>query len=283
MAERKLDMGKAWTGATGMIGNNKDTIGAIAGLFFFLPYFAVALIAPEAVNPPAAQPPAGSDPQEVMQLAFEQLAVAYTENWALFLAVTIAQFVGSLSLLALLADRASPTVGEALLRGLRSIPSYLAAQVLAALAAGLAVGAPLGLVTAVAPPAVAVLAGFLLVLVAIYLFVKFSLIAPVIAIEGTLNPLKALARSWRLTKGNSFRLVAFLLLLFITIGIISALVAGILGLIFAAFSPDIANIGNGLVNGLINTVVGVIFLVVLAAIHRQLAGPSAERVAQTFE
>ena len=36
MAHGKLDMGKAWTQATALMGLNRDTIGAIAGLFFFL-------------------------------------------------------------------------------------------------------------------------------------------------------------------------------------------------------------------------------------------------------
>lgn len=282
MAQSKLDMGKAWTQATGLIGSNRDTIGAVAGLFFFLPSLALALFVPELANPqPAA--PAGADPQVAMQAAIDQMSKAYTDNWALFLALTIAQFVGSLSLLALLTDRGRPTVGEALRTGLRSIPSYLAAQVLSALAVGLAVGIPLGIVAAAGSPVAVVLVGFALVLVAVYLFVKFSLIAPVIAIDGVRNPISALSQSWRLTKGNSFRIVAFMLLLFFTIGIIAALVSGILGLVLSALGGQIADIGNGLVSAAVNTLIGVIFLVVIAAVHRQLAGQSPEGLAQTFE
>lgn len=282
MAQSKLDMGKAWTQATGLIGSNRDTIGAIAGLFFFLPAFALALFAPELVNPqPAA--PAGADPQVAMQAALDQMSKAYTDNWALFLALTIAQFVGSLSLLALLTDRGRPTVGEALRTGIQSILTYLAAQLLSALAVGLAVGIPLGIVAAAGSPVAVVLVGFVLVLVAVYLFVKFSLIAPVIAIDGVRNPITALSQSWRLTKGNSFRIVAFMLLLFFTIGIIAALVSGIFGLIFSALGSQIADIGTGLVSAIVNTFIGVIFLVVIAAVHRQLAGQSPEGLAQTFE
>ena len=282
MAHNKLDMGKAWTQATGLIGSNRDTIGAIAGLFFFLPSLALALFAPELVNPePAA--PAGADPQVAMQAALDQMSKAYTDNWALFLALTIVQFVGSMSLLALLTDRGRPTVGEAMGIGIRSIPTYLAAQILSALAVGLAVGIPLGIVAAAGSPIAAVLVGFVLVLVGAYLFVKFSLIAPVIAIDGVRNPITALSRSWRLTKGNSFRIVAFVLLLFFTIGIISALVSGILGLVFSALGGQIADIGNGLVSAAVNTFIGVIFLVVIAAVHRQLAGHSPEGLAKTFE
>lgn len=282
MAHGKLDMGKAWTQATGLIGSNRDTIGAIAGLFFFLPAFALALFAPELVNPqPAA--PAGADPQVAMQAALDQMSKAYTDNWALFLGLTIAQFVGSLSLLALLTDRGRPTVGEALRTGIQSILTYLAAQLLSALAVGLAVGIPLGIVAAAGSPVAVVLVGLVLVLVAVYLFVKFSLIAPVIAIDGVRNPITALSQSWRLTKGNSFRIVAFMLLLFFTIGIIAALVSGIFGLIFSALGAPIADIGTGLVSAIVNTFIGVIFLVVIAAVHRQLAGQSPEGLAQTFE
>jgi len=282
MAHGKLDMGKAWTQATGLIGSNRDTIGAIAGLFFFLPSLALALFAPELVNPqPAA--PAGADPQVAMQAALDQMSKAYTDNWALFLALTIVQFVGSMSLLALLTDRGRPTVGEAMGIGIRSIPTYLAAQILSALAVGLAVGIPLGIVAAAGSPVAVVLVGFALVLVGAYLFVKFSLIAPVIAIDGVRNPITALQQSWRLTKGNSFRIVAFVLLLFFTIGIIAALVSGIFGLIFSALGSQIADIGNGLVSAAVNTLIGVIFLVVIAAVHRQLSGQSPEGLAQTFE
>ena len=282
MAHNKLDMGKAWTQATGLIGSNRDTIGAIAGLFFFLPAFALALFAPELVNPqPAA--PAGADPQVAMQAALDQMSKAYTDNWALFLALTVAQFVGSLSLLALLTDRGRPTVGEAMGIGIRSIPTYLAAQILSALAVGLAVGIPLGIVAAAGSPIAVALVGFALVLVGVYLFVKFSLIAPVIAIDGVRNPITALRQSWRLTKGNSFRIVAFMLLLFFTIGIIAALVSGIFGLIFSALGSQIADIGTGLVSAVVNTFIGVIFLVVIAAVHRQLSGQSPEGLAKTFE
>ncbi|MEL7218162.1 MAG: hypothetical protein AAGK01_06995 [Pseudomonadota bacterium] len=47
----KLNMGQAWNEATTMLSANRDTVLAIAGLFFFLPYFALALFIPEAINP----------------------------------------------------------------------------------------------------------------------------------------------------------------------------------------------------------------------------------------
>ena len=81
----------------------------------------------------------------------------------------------------------------------------------AAAGIGLAIGIVLALLT-LAAPAAATLAVVLTIPVMIYLFIKFALTAPVIAIEGERNPIKALARSWKLTKGNSFRIVLFLFL-----------------------------------------------------------------------
>lgn len=282
MTNRKLDMGKAWTQATALIGSNRDTIGAIAGLFFFLPSLALALFAPDLVNPTVAGPD-GADPQVAFQAMINQMTQAYADNWPMFLAMTLAQFIGSMSLLALLTDRARPTVREALTTGFVSLFPYLAAQLLSALGVALLIGIPLGLVSAAGSPGATLLVGAVLVAVGFYVFVKFTLIAPVIAIDGIRNPIRALIRSWQLTKGNSFRIAAFLLLLFFTIGIISALVTGILGLALSALGSDIAAIGLGVVNAAVNTGIGVIFLVVIAAIHRQLAGHSPEGLAATFE
>ncbi|MBU2587702.1 MAG: glycerophosphoryl diester phosphodiesterase membrane domain-containing protein [Alphaproteobacteria bacterium] len=282
MANRKLDMGKAWTQATGLIGANRDTISALAGLFFFLPALALALFAPELANPEAA-PPASADPQVAMQAVLDQMTQAYADNWPLIAAVSVLQFIGSLSLLALLTDRGRPTVREALSNGLGSTPSYFAAQVLSALAVALAIGLPVGLIAAAGSPVAAVLVGIVLAVAGIYVFIKFSLIAPVIAIEGVRNPIIALARSWRLTKGNSLRIFGFFILLFLTIGIIAALVTGIFAVVFSAFDSQVASIGNGLGGAVINSGLTVLFLVVVAAIHRQLAGQSPEGLAATFE
>jgi len=266
-----------------MLSANRDTVLAMVGLFFFLPYFALALIAPEAINPTPVEAPPGTDPEVAMNAAFSALADNYAANWPLFLILSVAQFIGTLSLLALLTDRARPTVGEALQRGLKSTPSYLAAQILVALFAGVVVGLPLGILGQFVPPAVVVLVGFFLIIVVLYLFVKFSLIAPVIAIENQLNPITAMRRSWALTKGNSFRLVGFFLLLIVAIGIVSVLVTSVLALVLSAFGESVANIGNGIVSGLANAVVAALLLTVLAAVHRQLAGPSNEAISETFE
>lgn len=284
MAHAKLDMGKAWTQTTALIGANKDTLSALAGLFFFLPSFGAALFLPETTTTiPAGGQRQSGDPQVAMQQALDQISALYADNWPVLLAVSIAGFIGSMSLLALLSDRGHPTVGEALGKGIRSIPAYIAAQFLSALAAGLALGLPFGVVTAFAPPPVAAVVALLLIVAIAYAAIKFSLIAPVIAIDGERNPMAAIARSWRLTRGNSLRIFAFFVLLFVVIVIIGVLVQGILTLLLSAAGGEVARIGIAAVSALVNAMITVIFLVVLAAIHRQLAGAAPERLSETFK
>lgn len=282
MTNRKLDMGKAWTQAMGLIGSNRETITAIAGLFFFLPSFAGGVFIPE-VTPPAAASSSGADPQVAFRALIDGVSALYAEFWPLMILLSVVQFIGSMALFALLTDRGNPTVGEALATGLKSIPSYIAAQLVSAAGVAVVFGVVIGLLGVVAPPAVVALVGLALIVVAVWLFIRLSLTAPVIAIEGVLNPFAALTRSWRLTKRNSLRILLFLFLLMFTIGIIAALVSGILGLILTAFGEPVASIGIDIVAGIVNALVTVIFLVVTAAIYRQLAGPSAGALAETFE
>ena len=255
MAHGKLDMGKAWTQATALIGLNRDTIGAIAGLFFFLPSMASALFVPVTAITPA--PPAGSggeDPAVVMQAAVDQMAALYADNWPILLAVFAMQFIGSMSLFALLTDRGNPTVGEALATGIKGLPSYIAAQLITVIGASLAIGLPLGLVSALGGEAVALLA-----------------------------ILAALVRSWQLTKGNSVRIAVFIALLVVVIGIIATLVSGIVTLILAAIGGGVATIGGAAVNALVNALLTALFVVVTVAIYRQLSDDLPQRAADVFE
>lgn len=282
MANTKLDMGQAWTQATGLIGTNRDTISAIAGLFFFLPSFAAALLVPELGGAPPAGAQNGNS-QAAMQAMIDQISALYIANWPLILLIFVTQFIGSLSLFALLSDRGNPTVAEALGTGLKSLPSYLAAQLLSVVGIAMVLSGATGIVGAFAPPAIAALAALAATIVAIWVFVRLALITPVITIDEERNPITAIVRAWRLTKGNALRILVFLLLLIVTVGIISVLVTATLTLVLSAFGGAVASIGSGLVSAFVNAVTSVIFLVVIAAIHRQLAGGTAEAIAATFE
>lgn len=272
----KLDMGAAWSTATALIGRNRDVVLVIAGVFFFLPSFAVALAMP--------QPEAlvGATPGDAQALMNAMMGF-YADYWWALLLTFVAQGIGTLALLTLLTDRARPTVGEAIKRGAIAFPSYFVTNILAAVAVAAVIMLPLVLASLAGGSAAVALGVVLAIPVMLYLMVKFSLIMPAIAIDGILNPLAALARSWQLTKGNSFRLLLFYALLLVATIVILSLVSMVVGVVFAAIGGEIEKIGNAIFSSGINAAFVVVFFGVLAGVHRQLAGEAPEALTELFE
>lgn len=260
----KFDLDTAWKDATGLLSRNFGLLAVIAGVFFFLPYAGITLALPEVADLQKAQATGNPD---TMMAAVTELYVGY---WWVFLILAVVQGAGLLAMLALVRRRANPTVGEALATGARSVPSYIAAQLmqsaLIAIVAMLLVG--LGAVTGL--QLLAALGGVIAFVVICYIVTKLSLAAPVIAIEGELNPIRALRRSWSMTRGNSVRLFAFYLLLLIAFIVLSAVLSLVFGLGFALFGEQAALLGEAVVSGFVNATMIVIVVCVLAAVHTQL-------------
>ena len=273
----KLDMNRAWTEALSLIQANIGVVATVAGVFFFLPYLAFALLMPEMAN--FAVEPNSDDPTA----AFDQVMALYADIWWIMLLLIVAQTVGTLALLALLRADNRPTVGQAITVGAIGFLTSIAATIILYIGVGVIGGVLMGVAIASKITALAVILGLLLFVAFIYLMVKFSLLAPVIAIDKVYNPLTALLRSWRLTKGNSVRLFFFYLLLFIALVVVSGGINLIVMLVFGLMGQEIMMVGSGLINSAVNAVVIVLMLGVLAAVHRQLAGPSAESMGETFE
>lgn len=275
----KFDMSAAWSEAMRLISANRDVVLVVAGVFFFLPYAVFMLFSGDqmaAIQSGAGS--AGADPEAVM----EAMMAVYGGMWWLILLLAILQGIGMLGLLALLKDRSRPTVGDALSIGAKGLLSYLAAQILLSLLMMTVVFVPIA-IGAGGSVGIAVIVGILALVAVVYLFTKFSLVAPVIVIDRILNPLSAMGRSWRLTKGNSLRLFLFYFLLIVAIVVVGIVVSIVVGLIFALVGPEAGMIGNGLVAALLNAAYITLFLAALAAAHRQLAGERPETVSETFE
>jgi hypothetical protein len=96
-----FDMNRAWREAAEMVTANREVLLIVAGLFFFLPSLAFALFVPAPV------PASGMAPEAAMNM----LTKFYSDNAFWLLAMAVAQTVGFLTVLALLRDRAKPTVG----------------------------------------------------------------------------------------------------------------------------------------------------------------------------
>lgn len=275
----KFDMGQAWSDAVALLSANRQVVLVVAGVFFFLPYLALMLLLTDsAADLQAVQRSGSADPQ----VALRALSAAYGNIWWALLLVAVLQGIGMLGLMALLTDRDRPTVGEALTIGAKFFLPYLGTQILMGIVAVLIVMVPIA-VGATAGAAAGLLVGVLAVVAVIYLWTKFSLTIPVIAIERVMNPIAALGRSWSLTKGNSLRLFGFYALLVLA-AVVLAIVLGIVVAVLTLLTgPTGSAVVNGIVNGLVNMAGVTLILAVLAAAHRQLAGPSGASISTTFE
>lgn len=271
----KFDMGHAWSQAMAMVSANKDLLLIIAGIFIFLPTLAMAIFIPEMSQMGAAD----MDPDDPMAA----VTAMYAENWPIMVILSLFQAIGTLALFALFAER-RPTVGEALKTGLLSLIPYFVAYILFFLVVAIVLVTPIALLGANGATAIAAVLGFVAFVAFLYLIVKVSLLAPVIVIDRILNPIKAIIRSWKLTKGNSLRLFLFFVLLVIAlivvamvVGLIATLIGGLLG------GGTVAALVTGSINGVLGAVWTVIFIAVISSVHRQLSGPSAGAVRETFE
>lgn len=281
----KFNGSLAWQEGMAAIGANRSVLIPVAGVFFLLPALASVWFM--------------SDVQMALMNSLEspEKAKRVIESigagtWLTGLVSTLLQFAGFMALLSLFRDDGRPTVGEAIGSAITSLPTLIAAIIISFLGFFLATTLVFGLVAilaAAAPPI-----GFVLALLAsgvmVYIPVKLSLTMPVIVIERVGNPVSALARSWRLTKGNSLRLFGFYVLLLIGYVVASLVAVSVLGVLLGVgqFTSDslvpgsAALIAMGLISGLIGAAVSVLFSAILASIHRQLAGPSTGAIAETF-
>lgn len=278
----RFDSNSAWREATASVSANRDVLAAIAGVFFLLPGLASVIFLSDFQAELMANL---SNPASIERVMDGMTGTVLAFSLATF----VLQSVGYLALLALLTDKSRPTVGEALKLAIRALPTVLGAALLffggymaGVLVLGVA-GAGLAKVSGLA--AIAVVAVFALIVGVVYAMIRFSLILPVVVIEQTFNPVAALQRSWRLTKDNSLRLFAFYMLLLIVYFVIIMVVTMITMALAVALlgQGKLAMLVGGVVSGIVGAAASVLLTAILAAIHRQLAGPSPDALGKTFD
>lgn len=270
----KFDSNLAWRQASAAVLANRDVLLALAGVFFLLPRLALSLLLP---NPPATQ---GTDPV-VLAAAMEKF---YGQMLPYLIPMVLFQGVGTLAILTLFTDRTRPTVGEAIKLGARGLLPYLGAQILFALGATLVGGGLVMLAALSGSNALVGAVGLVVVVAVIAVYVHLMLVAPVVAVERIYQPYAALRRSWELTRGNALRVLGFLLLISVVamVGLLAALsvtsaAAALVG------GAEAVRVTNAVVSGVLGALITLMMASVLAAIHRQLAGPTAADISATFE
>ena len=273
----KLDMGRAWNDALLLLRGNQQVVLIVAGVFFFLPNLALLLLMSDTMGEVEARLAGETDPGAM----FEMVGTLYGEIWWQVLIVSLLSAVGMLGLLALLTDHKRPTVGEALKAGVTYLLPYIGAVIVTGFIVGLIVLLAL-VVASAAGAAAGALMGIVALVALLYVYTKLSLMVPVIVIEEVMNPIRALGRSWSLTKGNSVRLFLFYVLIFVVF-FVAMMVLGIVGSVLGLIAGEDANlIVSSLISAAANMIGITLYLAVLAAVHRQLSG-GAKEVGATFE
>lgn len=250
---QKLDYSDAWDEIRALIIGHKEAVLAIAGVFVFLP---TLIFGQFAVEPDTT---GITDSDQVMQL----YATFFAQNGLLLLILTVFSLLGSVALYVVFL-RDSITIGEALKWALILIIPFVAMSILMSIAIGI---------------------GFVLLIIpGIYFAIKFSLAGAVIVAQDVKNPITALGRSWKATKGNSLRIFGFLLILLI-VGVVALLAIGaVVGIPVNLLLPtEAALFVNNLVNSLLSAMFSVVFLAAYSAIYRQLTGSFDQReLEETF-
>ena len=283
----KFDGNRAWGDATRAIAANREVLLVMAGVFFFLPALAAALFLSGYQSEMQANLAALSAAEPGNTAVLQPFLRSYARVAPYLLGLLLINAAGYMAMLALLTDRRRPTVGEAMGIALRCLPAligtilvFTAGYFLALIPLGLLLG---GLI-AVAGKATAMTAGVIAVLGLLALVAtRLSLTLPVIVIEGQHNPLSALGRSWRMSAGNGWRLFAFYLLLVIAYLVIALSLTAVTKLaVLPLGGGEPETIISGAVSGLIGAVAAVVLTAILAAIHRQLSGPSPDPEGRPF-
>ena len=268
-----LSITQAWNEAS-------DFVRREAGLLFPISFMLLAL--PGALMEAVAPTPAGPG-----QMGGGALWLV------LGIVSVIAGIVGNVAI-AYLALKAGASVGEALRRGAARLPSLLGAAILIGIAflfLFLVVGVIFVLLIpgalaaaeggATATPAVitAILLSFLVWLpVAIYFAARLALMTPIAAAESG-GPFELIARSWRLTAPHVWRLVAFVLLVAILVGVLTGAIKAVTGILFALVAGPLEPGSTSawlvtVVMALVNMVVAAYLTSLIARIYAQVAGDS---------
>lgn len=269
-----FDSNRAWQQATAAIRANREVLFALSGVFFLLPSLALQLLLPDAV------PPGGLSEEAKASFLLQHYAAAVPY----MIPVTVLQALGTLALLTLLTDRRRPTAGEAIRSGATTLLPYLASQILVGLGAGvlgalaLTVAALSGSKAAVGMVLLGLLGGLL------YIAVRTSLTAPVIAVDGVRNPIAALSRSWQLTAGQAARIAVFYILILLVFALVMGLVQALTGIVLAVVLPaKLAGIIGVVLSAALGAGMALTMVAVIAAVHAQLAGEPADTITSAFD
>jgi hypothetical protein len=259
-----LSISKAWDETKDVLARDGRLIGAVALALILLPEAVSGVIAP----PPALS---GEQPPSWMPVVL--------------ILVALAGLVGQIAIMRLALGPAT-SVAEAITHGLKRLLSTFAAILMLSVPLALiltvvlaAISGPAKLETMFAggtpdPSVGAVILIFVLVVLA--LWARFQMIVPVAAAEDG-GPMQIFRRSWNVTAGHYWRLLAFLALVLLLAGVVLMTAQFIGGIIAQAVLGQakplsVSALIVALITGVAQTGLVAIVATMTARIYAQLAG-----------
>lgn len=180
-----------------------------------------------------------------------------------------------------------PDMGKAIGDGFRSGLSVLGAILLIAIPLGI-VFVVLAMIGAALGSAGSILTMLVLVIGAIYVSARFSVVVPVISVEGERNPITALTRTWNLTASSVLQIVLVYVIVGVALIVLFVILGVALGGMFTGMMAGAAPPGVGtllfvfLLYFVLIAALTIFSTSLSAAMHAQLAGASGAGLEDTF-
>jgi len=241
----KFSYDAAWQDLSQLARAHADILLVITGVFLFLPMFAQALF----ITPPQVT--------QFDAAAMQVFLGYFRENFIPLFGVRLVTLIGAGVLLAVLLAPDQPTVGSAISRAGRLLPTLFLADILMQL---MMVG------------------GFIaLIIPGLYLTARMAVTPAAIMSEQISNPVRAMGRSFALTQGLGWRIFGLLAIVTILVWIASAAFVAVVGIITQLLLPDEATkIASDLLSAAASTALTLAVTLLSAAIYRQILAIKAE-------
>ncbi len=234
----KLDLSRAWSDAMAILGSQRDLLIAIAGVFLLMPTLVMNILRP--MDMAQDLPP------------LEALELWIDTNWHYLVLSAVIAALGRLAMLILLLAPERPTVAEALAAGLKLLPIFVVTNILVGLM--LFAGA------------------VLLILPGLYLAGRTLLAEVTLVAERLSNPVAAITRSIRVTRGNGWRIFAMAAIIYVAGFVVTGLAnASVVVIQIVGGTAEVTGFLGALVSALFGAGVTLVLLLVTIAIYRQLS------------
>ena len=261
-----------WDDTVRMLRAYSPLLLPVAGMFLFLPSLIFGYAAP--VPEPVAD----------QSQAMDAMLAYYSDNLWWMLLVFAIGFVGHLTILIMVLNQTSTTVGQAIGRALRRFPVYLGVSILVGLILFVTL-IPASIWFSIAllreDAAMGTVGAILLALPAAYLSARFAATAPAVAAEPQLGMVGALRRSFYLTRGSGWAILGILLAIMLAMMVMQLAATFVFGSIFRLV--DIMGGGEQQIGALLDLIVrsaisalfNTVIFVLLASIYRRLLSRDA--------